>query len=366
MSAGKEHITDLQVSAYKVPTDYPESDGTLEWSSTTLVLVEVTAAGKTGIGYTYADQALAPFIARKLAPFVVGQDALNIPFVFKSLSAAIRNEGNRGMAYMALSAVDNALWDLKAKMLELPLCRLIGMVRTEAQVYGSGGFTSYPDDRLAEQLGSWADQGFTHVKMKVGREPGKDAARVKTARSAIGRETRLYVDANGAYTVRQALAMADVFRGFGVDWFEEPVSSDDLRGLKFIREQGPQDMMIAAGEYGYTQDYFANMIQSGAVDVLQADATRCGGVTGLLKTGHLCEAFHHPFSFHCAPALHLHVSICLNAFAIGEYFYDHSRIEEMLFDGAPKPVNGSLRPDLSRPGLGLEFKRQDAASYKVA
>ncbi|MFD0795386.1 enolase C-terminal domain-like protein [Mucilaginibacter litoreus] len=361
-----EKIMSLSVSVYTVPTDRPESDGTLEWNSTTMILVELAAAGKMGMGYTYAAPSLAGFIDQTLKPLVVGHNPLNTQEIFKAMEVAIRNEGNCGMARMALSAVDNALWDLKAKILDLPLCSLIGTVRSEALVYGSGGFTSYTDHQLEKQLGGWAEDGLINVKMKVGRHPGKDLHRVKTARKAIGKDVELYVDANGAYDTKQSLEQAEKFTEHGVTWFEEPVSSDNLKGLHLIREHAPHTIKIAAGEYGYNDAYFLNMLEQGAVDVLQADATRCGGITGFLKAGQLCEAFQLPFSFHCAPAMHLHASLCLNAFFIGEYFHDHVRIEQLFFDGAIKPEKGYLKPDLSRPGYGLDFKERDAAPYKVA
>lgn len=366
MYSSNDQITSLSVSAYTVPTDFPESDGTLEWDSTTMILVEVESAGKTGIGYTYADQSVASFIDKKLKSVVVGMNPLNIPAIFEAIKVKIRNEGNCGMAYMAISAIDNAIWDLKAKILDLPLCQLIGQIHDRALIYGSGGFTSYNDKQLADQLSGWADEGINNVKIKIGRKPDEDFHRVKTARKAIGEETNLFVDANGAYSVKQSITQAQKFNELNISWFEEPVSSDNLKGLNFVRDHAPENIKIAAGEYGYQTDYFLEMLKKEAVDVLQADATRCGGITGFLKAGYLSEVYHVPFSFHCAPSLHFQAALCLNAYFIGEYFHDHVRIENMFFDGAPQPVNGYLKPDLSKPGLGLDFKQQDAAPYRVA
>jgi L-alanine-DL-glutamate epimerase-like enolase superfamily enzyme len=359
-------IGELKACAYKIPTDQPESDGTFEWNHTTLVLVEVCAMGKTGIGYTYASSSVAHFINSSLRDIVLGQSPFDTGEIFSNLSVAIRNEGHCGMAYMALSAIDVALWDLKARIVDMPLCRLIGAIRKKALVYGSGGFTSYGHDALEKQLGGWANDGFTAVKMKVGRQPESDSERVKTARRAIGADVHLFVDANGAYNVKQAISIADEFSRYNVNWFEEPVSSDDTDGLAVIRMRAPASIRIAAGEYGYAPGYFVNMIEDGAVDVLQADATRCGGITGFLKVGSISEGFGIPFSFHCAPYLHLHASLCVPNFCIGEYFHDHARIEHMLFDGAPQPVSGYIQPDLSQPGLGLTFKYQDAEKYKAS
>jgi L-alanine-DL-glutamate epimerase-like enolase superfamily enzyme len=267
---------------------------------------------------------------------------------------------------MAISAVDTALWDLKGRLLEVSLVDLLGGARNEAPVYGSGGFTSYSLDELQKQLGDWARAGLKSVKMKVGRDPAADLHRVRAAREAIGSETQLFVDANGAYSRKEALRFAEEFAAFGVTWFEEPVSSDDLGGLRFLRERAPAEIEIAAGEYGYDSLYFRRMLDSGAVDVLQADATRCCGFTGFLEAAALCAAFQAPFSFHCAPALHAAIACAAPTFRIGEYFFDHVRIEEMFFDGVPKLVDGALKPDRSRPGIGLEFKHSAAERFRIS
>jgi L-alanine-DL-glutamate epimerase-like enolase superfamily enzyme len=277
----------------------------------------------------------------------------------------IRNLGRPGVVSMAVAAVDAALWDLKARLLNLPLVALLGVARERAPIYGSGGFTSYSVEQLRKQLGGWVEQGITRVKMKVGRHPGDDVDRVRAARQAIGERAGLFVDANGAYSRKQALAFAAAFADYGVSWFEEPVSSDDLDGLRLIRDRAPAGMDIAAGEYGYDLFYFHRMLESGAVDTLQADVTRCAGITEFMRVGTLCQARSTPLSSHTAPALSLHACCALGPVRHMEYFYDHARIEQMFFDGAPTPVNGELRPGLSRPGMGLELKRADAARYQV-
>ncbi len=358
-------IDSLDVSAYTVPTDAPESDGTLEWSSTTVVAVEVAAGGKRGLGITYAGTSSAYLIRDKLADVVIGQDAMNVGASFDAMVGAIRNLGRSGVASTAISAVDMALWDLKARLLDLPLCVLLGMRRSAVPVYGSGGFTSYAPDRLVAQLGGWAEQGIGMVKMKVGREPEVDPERVRLARTAIGPNVRLFVDANGAYTRKEALALADVFVEQGVSWFEEPVSSDDLAGLRLLRDRAPAGMQIAAGEYGYDAFYFRRMLEHESVDVLQADATRCGGVTGFLQAAALCDARSMPLSAHCGPALHVHVCCAAPRVEHIEYFHDHARIDGLLFDGAPIPCEGRLAPDLTRSGMGLELKRVDAEQWRV-
>src|SRR5581483_2918995 len=358
-------IDHLQVCAYTVPTDFPESDGTYTWDSTTMVLVEAYAGGKCGLGYSYADVATATLVKTLLADVVRGRDALAVPGCWQAMVEAIRNLGRPGVCSMAISAVDAALWDLKSRLLELPLVSLLGSVHAGAPIYGSGGFTSYSREQLQRQLSGWVEQGIARVKMKIGRDAQADIARVRQAREAIGPETALFVDANGAYSRKQALGLATFFEEEGVTWFEEPVSSDDLEGLRLIRDRAPAGMDIAAGEYGYDLGYFRRMLEAGAVDVLQADATRCAGITGFLRVGALCQAHELPLSAHCGPSLHVHPACALPNFRHLEYFHDHARIERMFFDGVLTPRNGMLSPDLSRPGLGLELRRADVARYAV-
>ncbi|MDQ2697133.1 MAG: mandelate racemase [Pseudomonadota bacterium] len=354
----------LEVSVYTVPTDAPEADGTLAWDSTTMVLVRAHGGGKTGLGWTYGHQAIAVLIQDTLAAIVAGRDAMDVPGCWLAMVHALRNNGRPGLCSMAIAAVDNALWDLKARLLDLPLAKLLGMARDSAPVYGSGGFTSYTPQRLEAQLGGWATQGITAVKMKVGSRPDQDTARVRLARQAIG-DAQLYVDANGAYGRKQALAMAEAFAPWGVTWFEEPVSSDDLEGLRLLRDRGPAGMAIAAGEYGYDQYYFRRMLAAGAVDVLQADASRCAGISGFMQAGALCQSYNIPLSAHTAPYLHLHPVCALAAIRPIEYFHDHVRIEQLFFDGALPPGHGRLRPDTGRPGLGLELRQADADRYRI-
>src|SRR5436305_4875180 len=359
-------IERIDVSAYTVPTDFPESDGTYTWDKTTMVLVEASAGGKRGLGYTYADVATATLIKEMLVNVVKGRNAMDVPGCWMAMVKSIRNLGRPGIASMAIAAVDSALWDLKARLLDVALVTLLGASRESAPIYGSGGFTSYSREQLQRQLGDWVADGIPRVKMKIGSHPDDDPARVADAREVIGSDAELFVDANGAYSRKEALALAEIFAvELGVTWFEEPVSSDDLDGLCLIRDRAPLGMDIAAGEYGYDLWYFRRMLEAGAVDVLQADATRCAGITGFMRAGALVESHSMQLSSHCGPSLHLHPCCALNNFCHMEYFHDHVRIEQMFFDGVLTPVDGALRPDLSRPGMGLEFKRSAAAKSAV-
>lgn len=361
-------IRALRVTAYRIPTDAPEADGTLAWNVTTLVVVELDAAGETGLGYTYADASLVRLIEGHFRERIVGEDVFSIGRLNEQLWASVRNLGRSGLAACAISAVDCALWDLKARLLDLSLAHLLDARRDRIAVYGSGGFTSYDDARLSEQFACWVhDDGCQWVKMKIGTDAPRDAQRVRAAREAIG-EAGLFIDANGAHTPRSAIAFAHRIAEQQVGWFEEPVSSDDLSGMREVREAlgaSGQAMEVAAGEYAYTPDDFRRLVEHGAVDVLQADLTRCGGVTGFLQATAVCEAFHLDLSAHCAPALHLHVCCAAPRFRHQEWFHDHVRLESMLFEGAPQLKNGHIAPDLTRPGHGLRLREADARRYAI-
>src|SRR6266480_1712662 len=282
----------LDVSAYEIPTDEPESDGTLEWDSTTIVVVEAHAGDATGLGFTYAPAAAGKLIEEKLVDEVEGADALAPPEAWERMGSALRNAGRPGIGAMAMSAVDTALWDLKARLLEQPLVDVLPRARESVPIYGSGGFCSYSLERLREQLGGWVANGTLRVKMKISREPERDAERLDAAREAIGDEVELFTDSNGALNRTQALEWAHrLRRDWDVSWFEEPVSSADFEGLRLVRENGPAGLDIAAGEYAYVLTDFRNLLEASAVDCLQADVTRCGGITGLLQAGSLAASF---------------------------------------------------------------------------
>ncbi|MBD2892970.1 3,6-anhydro-alpha-L-galactonate cycloisomerase [Actinomadura sp. RB99] len=362
-------VDGITVHAFTVPTDGPdgaEEDGTLRWESTTMVLVEARAGGRTGIGYTYGATAVATLIESTFAPLVRGADALAPAATWHRMFAAIRNAGRPGAGAMAVSAVDIALWDLKARLLDRPLFQVLPSFHDRVPVYGSGGFTNYPLDRLAGQLAGWVEQGVPRVKLKISRSPDDDPRRLTAVREAIGPDPDLFVDSNGALTRKAALYWARRLADeWDVRWFEEPVSSDDTEGLRLVREHGPGRLEVAAGEYGFVLKDFADLLDGPSVDCLQADVTRCGGVTGLLQVAGLSAARQTGLSAHCAPAVSAHAFCAVERLRHLEYFHDHVRFEDLVFDGTLSPEGGALRPDPDRPGLGLDVKWADAAKYRV-
>lgn len=358
-------VSSGRVSALRIPTEQPESDGTAEWNSTTVVLVEFAAGGFSGLGYSYANQAAANVAQELIEKVVIGKGAFEIPVIHLALDRKVRNWGRPGLVSNAISAIDICLWDLKAQILQQPLANLLGKQRDEITAYGSGGFTSYTEKQLVQQMSGWAAEGFESVKMKIGRDPAQDVRRITAVQKSLKGSAELFVDANGAYSRKEALYKSRQFADLGVRWFEEPVTSDDRAGLRMMVEHTPPIMRIAAGEYIYVLEDAYLLLKAQAIDVLQADITRCGGITNFLKIGHTCEISHIPYSAHTCPSVHASVCCAVTPAINVEYFHDHARIEQMIFDGAVTAQRGKVKPDLSRAGLGLKVKRLDTEKFQV-
>ncbi len=360
-------VRDITSAVYVIPTDAPEADGTLAWDKTTMVLAVARAGAAKGIGWSYCAAAAHSVIADVLAGAVVGHSALDVPGAAAAMARAVRNIGRPGIAATAISAVDIALWDLKARLLGCSLTRLLGHARDDVPVYGSGGFTSYGTRQTREQLTGWVERDhIPRVKIKIGENWGgneqRDLERVALAREVIGPGTELYVDANGGYTTGQAVRMAARMADCGVTWFEEPVSSEDLAGLAAVRRQILPD--VAAGEYSWSLADSARLIAAGAVDCLQLDVTRCGGITEFLRGSALAASHNLESSGHCAPNLHARVGTAVPNLRHVEYFHDHQRIERIFFDGALSPAGGVMVPDPDQPGLGMTLREPDAERYR--
>jgi L-alanine-DL-glutamate epimerase-like enolase superfamily enzyme len=361
-------VGSVKARTFLIPTDRPEADGTLEWHSTTMVTAEVTAGGVTGLGWTYASRASQVIIEDFLAEVVAGSDVLATNGVHERMVRSCRNMGRPGVVSCAISAVDIALWDCKARHLGISLTDLFGRSTDEVAIYASGGFTTYDDSVAAAQLELWVGSWrIPRVKIKIGESwgtrPRRDIDRARFARRIVGDDIELFVDANGGYSRKQAIRIGRVLsEDAAVSWFEEPVSSDDLTGLREVRDQLSVD--VAAGEYGYDEAYFARMLGAGAVDCLQIDVTRCGGYTAWRRGAAVAAAKGVEISAHCAPNLHAHVGTSVPNLRHIEYFHDHHRIETMLFDGALDPEGGVLTPRTDCPGHGLTLKESDAITYQ--
>jgi L-alanine-DL-glutamate epimerase-like enolase superfamily enzyme len=248
------------------------------------------------------------------------------------------------------------------------LASLLGRARDTVPVYGSGGFTTYDEETLRNQLQYWVDDlGVPAVKIKVGESWGsctdRDLARAGFAREVVGDDVELFVDANGGYTRGQAGRLGRAYDELAVTWFEEPVSSDDLAGLAELRGELATD--VAAGEYAYDLAYVNRMCAAGAVDCMQLDVTRIAGITEWRRAAASAAGFGLEVSGHCAPALHAHVAATVPNLRHVEYFHDHARLEAMLFDGVPRVRDGVMHLALDAPGNGLRLKVQEAERYRT-
>ncbi len=365
MAVPDTKVERVEASAYTIPTDALEADGTKEWDSTTLIVVRVHAGGEIGLGYTYGPSSVAHLVTSMLSDSVGGEPAMEPRRIHVKLRASLRDAGQSGLGALALSAIDIALHDLRARLLELPLTVALDAVHDWVPVYGSGGFTTYDGARVAAQLSRWVEQGVSRVKMKVGRNPEQDTKRVAAARAAIGPNVALMVDANGAFSPEEAVAWIARHEKFRISYFEEPVSSDDLPGLRRVREQAPREMAVAAGEYTWSPRDTERLLDARAVDIVEADVTRCGGISAMLQIGGLCEAHQRRFSAHGAPALMAHLGCALVPLIHTEYFHDHARIEQMLLDGVTPIRDGALWPDRTVAGHGLRLREDEARPYQV-
>lgn len=360
---GTPAVEGLEVRTFRFPTPTPEADGTLAWSATTAVTVEVSAAGVTGLGWTYSSPVAASVVREHLRDVVVGSP-VDPARAWSAMRRACRNVGTRGLVMQALSAVDIALWDLQARLADVSLSSLFGRVHEPVPVYGSGGFTTYEHDQLAEQVAGWRDAGCRGMKIKIGESWGtrvdRDLDRVGQLRDLAGPDVQLMVDANGGYSRGQAVRVGHALDELGVVWFEEPVSSDDPPGLAVVAAAVRTD--VAAGEYASDLDDVARLCA--VVDCVQLDATRCGGYTGWLRGAAVAQAHHLDVSAHCAPSLHAHVAGAVPHLRHVEWFADHARLEPLLVDGVPPVRDGALRPDPGVSGHGMTV-RGDAVRFEV-
>jgi L-alanine-DL-glutamate epimerase-like enolase superfamily enzyme len=349
-------ITGVSTAVYTFPTPEPEADGTLQWDATTAVTVTLRAGGRTGLGWTYSSPAAASVIHDKLADSIRDREAYDIAAGWTAMHRACRNLGTKGLVMQAISAVDIAWWDLKARLLDVSTSALLGQCRSEVPIYGSGGFTTLSDAQLEEQVGWWHSVGCPAMKIKIGEswgtQPERDLARVDRLRTLAGDSATLMVDANGGYNVGQARRIGHTLDDLGVSWFEEPVSSDDTSGLAQLRTSLRCD--IAAGEYA--ADLYEVRALLPVVDCLQLDATRCGGYTGWLHGAALAASQNLQVSAHCAPSLHACVAAAVPNLRHVEWFVDHARLEPLLVAGLPEARGGALHVDATSLGHGMSIR----------
>ncbi|HRW10517.1 MAG TPA: mandelate racemase/muconate lactonizing enzyme family protein [Caldilineaceae bacterium] len=327
----------------------------------------ITDQGIEGLGIGGGAHAARAVIERTLKPILVGQDPLHIEKLWNDMFWAIRGVGRKGLAFSALSAVDIALWDLKAKYFEVPLYQLLGPYTETVPIYGSGGWTHFTVDELvAEQMG-YVARGMKAVKMKVGKDFGRsereDITRLAAVRAAVGDDIELFIDANNGYYAKQAIRMAKAFEPYRIGWFEEPVLADDIEGLATVARA--TDVPIATGEHEYTKYGFKDLLARGGADIVQPDVGRVGGITEWMKVAHLADAFNLPVAPHAYQLFHLHLCCAIPNLRIVEYLGVTEEADRIMFTEFPEPKDGLWSPDPTKHGLGLALDPVAVKTYGV-
>ena len=347
---------DVHLVSYPVSGNFADATRTVETVGFTVVRI-TTDQGLEGIGITYHEvggEATVALIQRNMAPKLMGRDPFETEVLWQEFFGYLRGVGRKGLMYCALSAVDIALWDLKGKIIGMPLFRLLGGNKTEVPVYSSGGWTSYSDEELVEEMTGMVAQGYRMIKFKVGVEGGhntrRDRERVRKVREAVGPDIKLLLDANNCWDAATAVQFANTIREYDILLFEEPVFADDIPGL--ARFKRGTDIPLATGEHEYTKFGARDLLMAGAADIVQIDGTRTGGFTEMLKIAALTQAWNVKFAPHAMENIHLHLVSAIPNAPFLERLFLFEDLTAHVFKDAPKPVGGMMTiPDL--PGLGL-------------
>ena len=325
----------------------------------------LTDEGLEGLGVGDGGRAAQVLINDSLKPILLGADPLYIEKLWDDMFWRLRGVGRKGLAFAAISAVDTALWDLKAKYFNVPLYKLLGAYTDTVPIYGSGGWTHFSVDELVAEQVAYVERGMKSVKMKVGKDFGKsekeDIERLAAVRDAVGADVEILIDANNGYYAKQAIRMARAFEPYRVGWFEEPVLADDIEGLAAIATA--IDIPVATGEHEYSKFGFRELIARGGADIVQPDIGRVGGVTEWMKVAHLAQAFNLPVAPHAFQLIHLHVACATPNLRIVEYLGVSEEFDKLVYTEFPEPVDGMWSPYPDKPGLGLELNLDVVKKY---
>jgi L-alanine-DL-glutamate epimerase-like enolase superfamily enzyme len=329
-----------------------------------LVVEMDTDAGLKGLGFAYALQGsgrgLHAIAVDDLAPLLLGEDPMDHERLDAKVYWRMQTVGRRGLVAQAYSALDVALWDLKAKAANLPLYKLLGGARDSTAVYGSDTAWLWMSPKeIVEASQPYLDQGMMGIKVKVGADPAADVPRLQRLRDTWGDDVWLAVDANERYDYRTALAMGRFFEeDVGADWFEEPLSCEDVEGHGRLAKK--LEIPIAAGEMLFAADEFDAYYAVDALAVVQPDVTRLGGITPWLKAAARAEQRHLPVSPHLLPEIGVQLACGLPGVTSVEYMpwlYP-------MFSNPPTVVRGRLVPP-DGPGLGLVLDAGAVAKFRV-
>jgi len=322
-----------------------------------LITIVRTRDGVEGVGVTYHEvggEATRSLIDHDIAPRIVGRDPFATEALTHELVGYTRGVGRKGLTFAALSAIDIALWDIKGKILGMPLYRLFGGVDPVSDVYASGGWTSYSDEELVAEAVDMVDRGYRAIKLKVGvesgRNPSRDVLRLRKVRDAVGFDIDLMLDANNCWDAATAARFANRVAELEPVWLEEPVFADDIPGL--ARFKRATDIPLATGEHEYTRYGVRDLLIADAVDIVQADITRAGGFTEMLKIAALTQAWNVLLAPHAMENIHHHLVAAYPHARTLERLLIFEKLTANVFPEAPLPHEGRMTLT-EAPGLGL-------------
>jgi L-alanine-DL-glutamate epimerase-like enolase superfamily enzyme len=349
-------IKNVETGFYRIPLSVTLSDSTHgEIKAFELITVRVhDADGAEGVGYTYTvgrnGGAIADILRREIAELVADAEADDIERIWHRLWWGLHYGGRGGACVLALSALDIALWDLKARRAALPLWRLLGGFDCRVPCYAGGIDLDLSVEALLRQTDENLGKGFRAIKMKVGRaDLASDVARVKAMRAHLGEGFPLMADANMKWSVEEAIRAARALQAYDLTWLEEPTIPDDVMGHARILTQG--GIPIAAGENLRTLWEFKNYIAAGAVSYPEPDVTNCGGVTSFMKIARLAEAFNLPLTSHGAHDITVHLlAACPNRLYLEAHGFGLDR-----YIAHPLVIEQGMAVAPTRPGHGVSF-----------
>jgi L-alanine-DL-glutamate epimerase-like enolase superfamily enzyme len=325
-----------------------------------------TDDGIEGIGITAFGGGLIAALKTAVTAFasiIIGDDPLNTEGIAARLRAASAPCGPGGIAALAMSAIDIALWDIRGKAFNAPLFRILGGLRREVPAYASGALMrTTPISGIEPAAAALVKKGYRQIKTQMavgGLSDAQEIERIRLIRETVGPDVALMVDINQRWKVHEAISIGRRIETIGLAWLEDPVAAADYQGLAAVA--GALDMPVCAGEYLYGIEPFQQLMRHGSVDIVMIDLLRVGGVTPWMKVAGMAEAFNLPVVSHLLPEIHVHLVAAAPNGLIVEYMPWTWR----LFDDPPVPENGMLKAPQG-PGLGLRFAPGLFEGYAVS
>jgi L-alanine-DL-glutamate epimerase-like enolase superfamily enzyme len=355
-------VTRVRCALYRVPLKEPVSDAKVTTGRQrplgdvdVVVATIATADGLEGIGFSYSKRAGGPALfahAKQIAPLLVGEDPLDTSRIWEKLLWAAASVGRQGVAVQSLAAFDVALHDRKAKLAGISLAKLLGSHRDAVRCYDTTvGFLSAKLETVIAASERSLARGMGGIKLKVGGEPREDAARVAAVRKALGGDVAIMVDANQAWDRAAAKRIGRRLEEYDLTWIEEPLDAYDVKGHAALREA--LDTPIASGEMLSSATDLRRFLEADAVDVIQPDAVRIGGITPYRRVSDLADELGVTVAPHFATQLHVHLAACQPREGWVEWF----DWLDPLFDERVELRDGKVVvPD--RPGLGLTLSQR--------